>query len=686
MAKTKKENAKERKAGGRRVSVLDIVLYLLIICFLVGGGMVAYFVASAVRDLPVITDLDVEMEETSFVYNRNGEVWTELHATENRIPVKLKDLPKHVIDSVLAAEDVRFYSHRGVDLRAIMRALFANIKAGETTGQGGSTITQQLAKKQFLTDNRTWTRKVQDAIMAVRYEREFTKDEILEKYLNEIPFGRGAYGIGAASRAFFDKAPAELSVDEAAFLAGMIKGPYLYDPADNPTGGLNRRNTVLTQMAEYGLLPAAEAETLRGRPLNTIEPRSGMVVEGAYFLDYVLKQLLAKHASELVYGGGLKIYTTYSPEAQKAVEMAIASTLDSDFPYEGEDSMQAAAVVMDVKTGNVLAMVGGRKHEEMLAWNRAVDTKRQPGSAFKPLSVYVPALEAGLLPNLVINDSPITYTDPVTGEEFSPTNYDGSFSGLVTMREAVRRSLNVVAIKVQDMIGSQASVDIAEKMGITSLVKQRTAEGLNDYTRSVALGGLTYGVSTLDMAVAYGTIANRGIKVDPITILRIEDKNGNVLEENKTKRSLVISEEAAFLMTSMLKDVVSGGTGSAANIGRPAAGKTGTTSDWKDAWFCGFTPNTVGIVWMGFDHDKTMQQWKITGGSYPALMWRRMMQEVTSGEAPTDFPIPANMMSAQICNKTGELPSPACPAGDIVTELFPKGKAPATLCTYPHGR
>ncbi|MGE5578497.1 MAG: transglycosylase domain-containing protein [Bacillota bacterium] len=685
MAKSRKENAKERKPGGRRVSVLDMILYLLIVCFLVGGGAVAYVVATAVKDLPVITDLDVEVDETSFVYDGEGKVWTQLHATENRIPVKLEELPKHVVDAVLAAEDHRFFSHWGVDLRAIFRALWSNLKSGDSTGQGGSTITQQLAKKQFLTDSRTWTRKIQDALMAIRYEREFTKEEILEKYLNQIPFGRGAYGIGAASAAFFDKSPAELTVDEAAFLAGMIKGPYLYDPADNPEGGLNRRNTVLMQMAEYGFLAREEAETLKAKPLATIEPRTGVVAEGAYFLDYVLKQLLAKYPSELVYGGGLRIYTTYSPEAQRAVDSAIASSLDTDFPYENADSMQAAAVVMDVKTGNVLAMVGGRKHEEMLAWNRAVDTKRQPGSAFKPLSVYIPALESGILPNLVVNDSPITFTDPITGEKWSPTNYDGSFSGLVTMREAVRRSLNVVAAKIQDMIGTKLSLETAEKMGITSLVKEYTSAGLNDYTRSISLGGLTHGVSALDMAVAFGTIANRGIKVEPITILRVEDKNGNVLMENKTKRQLVISEETAFMMTSMLKDVLGpGGTGAAANIGRPAAGKTGTTSDWKDAWFCGFTPNTVGVVWMGFDQNKTMERWRITGGSYPALIWGKMMRQITAGER-AEFPMPATMTTVQICKKTGELPSPACPASDVVTEFLPKGKEPSTLCTFPHG-
>jgi penicillin-binding protein 1A len=669
----------------KRSHILDIIIYLILASVLIGGGIVAYLVAPIVRDLPALANLEPKPRQTSFVYDREGKVWTELYSTENRIPVKLADLPKHLVDAVLSSEDVRFYSHHGVDLRAILRALVSNVR-GDGEIQGGSTITQQLAKKLFLEDSRTLKRKIQDAVLAMRLERQYTKQEILEMYLNQVPFGRGAYGIEAASRAFFGKSPRDLTVDEAAFLAGMIKGPYLYDPIDNPKGALARRNTVLDQMAEYGFLPKDEAEKLQQKPVNTVTTKTDMVGEGAYFLDYVLKQLLAKYPSELVYGGGLRIYTTYSPEVEKAVEKAISATLDRDFPYKNAESMQAAAVIMDVKTGHVLAMVGGRKHEEMLSWNRAVDTKRQPGSAFKPLAVYVPALESGMGPNLVVNDSPVDFIDPVTKEKFAPVNYDGHFRGLVTMRDAVRESLNVIAVKVQDMIGFKKSLETAEKLGITSLVKTSTEAGLNDYTRSLALGGLTYGVSPIDMAVAFGTIANRGVKVEPITILRIEDKNGNPLEEHRTTRSLAISEEASYLMTSMLKDVIAEGTGSAANIGRPAAGKTGTTSDWKDAWFCGFTPNTVGIVWMGFDQEKTMEAWKITGGSYPALMWSRMMKEITAKEAPADFPGPSTIVQAKICVKTGELPSPACPPTDVRTELFVRDKVPKTLCTYPHGR
>jgi len=670
--------AKKRKK--KKIPWLDIILFTILFVALAAGGFAVYMVSRAYNSLPAISNLEPKPSETSFVYDRHGNVWRELHSTENRIVVDLKDLPQHFIDAILAAEDHRFYSHPGVDLRAIARALFLIITGRDF--QGGSTITQQLAKKAFLTDDQTLIRKLQDAMLALKLERQFTKNEILEMYVNIVPYGRGAYGPEAAARAFFGKSIRDVTVDEAAFLAGMINGPYLYDPADNPQGALTKRNQVLDQMAAYGFITPQEAAEYKQRPLNTIERGAGEAIEGGYFLDYVLKQLLSRYPAEKVYGGGLRIYTTYDPDAQRAVDKAISETLDADFPYQGADSMQAAAIVMDVDTGHILAMSGGRKHEGMLAWNRAVDAKRQPGSAFKPLAVYVPALEEGIMPTTLVEDTPVTWVDPQTGEEFSPRNYSGTFSGVpVTVRYAVQESLNVVACKVQDMIGIAKSLEMAEKMGITSLVKVPTPDGRTDYTRSLALGGLTYGVSPLDMAVAYATLANKGIKVEPIAILRVEDKDGNVLEQHNTKRTLVISEETAFLMTSMLQDVILHGTGQAANIGKPAAGKTGTTSDWKDAWFAGYTPETVGVVWIGFDQGKTMAQWRITGGSYPARIWGRMMKEICKNETGTFTP-PSTIVSLQVCKKTGLLPGPYCPAEDIYTEYFLKNQLPREICMH----
>ena len=673
------------KTKTRRVNVFLMLLYVMLAAILIVGGVTAAFVFSAIKEvLPVLADLEPKPSQTSFVYDKDGRVWTELHATENRVLIELEELPQHVKDAILAAEDHRFYDHFGVDLRAIMRAFVSNVFGDSNTVQGGSTITQQLAKKAFLTDTQSYKRKIQDATAAIMLERKYTKDEILEMYLNQVPFGRGAYGIEAGARAFFGKSASELTVPEAAMMAGLLRGPSYYDPTDNPENALKRRNTVLDQMAEYGYITEAECEEYKKAPINAISGRQSVVTSGGYYLDYVLKQLLSRYPADMVYGGGLKIYTAYSPEAQEAAEKAIATVLDKEFPYEGTDSMQAASIVMDAKTGHLLAIVGGRKREGSLGWNRAIDAKRQPGSSFKPLAVYVPALEEGLGPGTVIDDSPITWTDPATGERFSPRNYSGTFQGLVTLRTAVRESLNVVAAKVQDIIGLRKSLEMAERMGITSLVKEPTPDGRSDLTRSLALGGLTYGASPLDMAVAYGVLANRGIKVEPISIIRVEDKNGNVLEEHVPKRELVISEETAYLMTSMLQSAVKEqyGTGRAADIGKPCAGKTGTTSNWKDAWFCGYTPSLVGVVWMGFDQEKTMEQWKITGGSYPARIWKEMMSVITAKQAPEDFVKPSTIVTSPICKKSGLLPGPFCPEEDIAEELFVKERQPNSMCTY----
>ncbi len=675
---------KRKRTKKKRMPTLDIIIYVVLGICLVGAGFAAAIVLSAIRDLPALANLEPEPSEISILYDRNGDIWTELRSTEYRVPVTIRDMPSHLIDAVLAAEDHRFYTHPGFDLKAIFRALYQNIK-DDSSLQGGSTITQQLAKIAFLEQDRTLKRKVQDAIVATLMERKYTKNEILTMYLNQVNFGRGAYGVEAAARAYFGKSVSELGVDEAAFIAGAIRAPSYYGDKSNIEQSLTRRNTVLNQMAEYGFLTQDEAETHKNKALNIIDHEPKAVTEGGHFLDYVLQQLLSRYPSDLVYGGGLRVYTTYSPKCQKAAESAIKKVLDPVFPYkEDQDNIEAATVVMDVKTGHLLALVGGRRHESMLGWNRAVDAQRQPGSAFKPISVYVPALEQGMGPYTVIDDSPVTWVDPITKERFSPRNYSGTFQGLVTMRSGVRQSLNVVACKVQDMVGLQNSLDMSEKLGITSLVKTPVSGGRSDLTRSLALGGLTYGVSPLDMAVAFGTIANRGIQVEPISILKVEDKNGNVLEEHTTNRNLVISEESAYLMTSMLQDVltVPGGTGRAAYFGRPAAGKTGTTSDWKDAWFSGYTPSTVGVVWMGYDQEKTMSQWKITGGSYPAVIWNHMMKSITQEMPVEEFTRPATIIEIEVCNQSGLLPGPNCPAENIVKELAVKGNTPKSTCDY----
>lgn len=671
-----------KRTSKKRNAVWDVLVFLFIGLFLVGAGLTGFFVMGALRDLPALANLEPKTTERSVVYDREGNVWTELHSSEYRIPVPLEELPDHFIKAVLAAEDHRFYTHQGVDLKGILRALWANLSSSDGSLQGGSTITQQLAKMAFLEQDRIWKRKIQDAVVAFLLERKYTKNEILDMYLNQASFGRGAYGPEAAAKAFFGKSAKDLTVPQSALIAGMLRGPYLYDPESNPEGALKIRNTVLDQMAEYDFITLDEARAFKEESISAIPlGNAPMVPHGAYFLDYVLKQLLARYSADEVYGGGLEIYTTYSPQAQAAAEAAISSVLDNEFPYEDDGSLQAASVVMDVKTGDVLAIVGGRKHTGLLGWNRALDTKRQPGSSFKPLAAYVPAIEQGMGPGTVIDDSPVTWRDPTTGERFSPRNYSGDFQGPVTLRKALRESLNVVAAKVQDIVGIDKSFETAQRLGITSLVSVPTADGRSDRTRSLSLGGLTYGVSPLDMAVAYGTIANRGIRTQPLTITKVVDKRGITIESHEPVRTLAISEEVAYIITDMLKDVISypGGTGRAADIGVPAAGKTGTTDDWKDAWFCGFTPTKVGIVWIGFDQEKTMERWKVTGGSYPALIWRAMMQPLVDGNI--DFQRPAKVVTQTICQESGLKAGPYCPAESLVEEIFLENHVPTAPCT-----
>jgi len=659
---------------------LWIRLILVAVLLFVGVGAAGFtWVAGALRELPALSRLEPRPSLTSFLYDCNGKVFAPLHAEENRVPVSLKKVPAHVRQAVIAIEDAHFYEHFGLNVMALMRAAF-NIVTGRSF-QGGSTITQQLAKTAFLTYDRTLKRKVQDMVLAIELERRYTKDEILEMYLNQIPFGRGAYGIQAASQLYFGKNVDQLTLAEGAMLAGMIQAPALYDPYSHPQAAKNRQSMVLQQMVKCKFITPEEQAKASSEPLKLKPLKTNQIEVGAYFVDYVLQQLLERYGKEAVYEGGLQVYTTVDPAIQKAAEKAIATVLDPVFPIKPDgDYPEGAVVVLDPKTGYIRALVGGRNHDRWLAHNRAVQSKRQPGSAFKPVIVYAAALEKGFTAGTVIDDSPVQYPQ-LSGEVWSPENYDRVFRGLVTLREAVERSLNVVAVKTLDAIGVKTGVDYAEKLGITSLVRV-TKEGRNDLNLSAGLGGVTDGVIPLDMAVAYGVFANGGIKQEPISILKVVDRNGNVLEEHRPVGRQVIKPQTAWLMTDILKGVISSpwGTGGRANIGRPAAGKTGTTSDYTDAWFCGYTPDLVGVVWMGYDKDKTMEKQKVVGGSYPALIWNQVMKEAHKNIPPKDFPAVKDIVTVSICSKSGKLPSSVCPAEGIRTEVFIKGTEPVEVC------
>jgi len=656
---------------------------LVVLTLLVGLGGVAAataYVSRAVAGLPPLEAIEPRPSLTSTVYARDGSILAELHAQEHRMPVRLSQVPLHVRHAFIAMEDHRFYSHFGVDLRGILRAVYVNL-----TGQGfqgASTITQQLARNAFLTMERTYTRKIQEAILAIQMERTYTKDEILELYLNQINFGRGAYGVQAAAHAYFRKDISEVNLAEAALLAALPWRPPL-----NAVSGdmLARQRNVLEKMYRHGFITAGQREEAGATEL-VIQPRpQGRVHAAPFFLDHVLEVLLRRFGAETVYTRGLEVHTTLDPRMQLAMESALRRNLDG--LRMQPDGVQAAALIIDPATGHIRAMMGGRVHETRLGLNR-VFSLRQPGSAIKPLSVYVPALDRGYSPGNVIDDAPVSFPQLPPAPPFEPVNYyrEGAvpvFSGLVTLREALDRSLNVPAVKLVSRLGPQVSMNYLRQLGITTLVSETTAAGLTDLALApMALGGLTHGVSLMEMAMAYAVLANRGIQVDPVAVLRVVDADGNVLYEAMPRPRIVLSEATSFMSTHMLRTVITRGTGRSAAIGRPAAGKTGTTDDYSDAWFFGYTADLLGAVWMGYDRDFTMRDGRVTGGSHPARIWADMMRVAHEGLPVRDFPglRGDQLVQVEICTKSGRLPGPLCPPAHRTTEVFLRDRAPSEPC------
>lgn len=660
---------KERPLSRLR-AVLLVVLFLALVIFATGAG----FLVGTIRSLPVF-DPTWAPPQTSMLYDKDGNVFATLHAEENRIPVSIDDMPKYLPEAFVATEDERFFRHWGFDLRGMARAIYVNL-----TGKGfhgASTITQQLVRKAFLKrEDVTIKRKLQEIFLAIQVERRYTKKEILEMYLNQIPLGHGAYGVQAASQVYFGKDVGQLTLGEAAMLAGLAKSPYGYSPFQNMEVALNRRAVVLNQMVRNKYIDADQAEEAKKEPLNLAQLKKYAEYPAPYFVDHVLAQLLDKYGDEVVYGAGLKVYTTLDKGIQEAAEKALKKTLDPVYPLDkGKVQPEAAVVVIDPKTGHIVAMIGGRSHGEQLKFNRATQAKRQPGSAFKPIVVYTPAVDMGYTPSTVVDDSPVTYN--IVGQPpWTPQNYDKKFRGLITIRQALESSVNVVAVKVLDKIGIRTGYDYAVRMGISTLVPKGPR---NDYTLPLALGGVTDGVTPLEMAKAYAVLANQGIKVEPIAITRVVDRNGNILEENTPRQEVVLSRETAYLVTDMLKGVIERGTGTPANIGRPAAGKTGTTSDDVDAWFVGYTPDYVGVVWMGYDKPRDMG--KVYGSTYPAPIWRQFMTEAHKKVPVHDFERPSTIVDvAAVCTKSGKLPGPWCPAETVRSDIFLKGTEPTEQC------
>jgi penicillin-binding protein 1A len=669
--------------------------------------------------------------------------------TENREIISIDQVPRQVINAVLAIEDANYYQHKGLDYIGIFRAFLKNLQAGKVV-QGGSTITQQVAKSLLLTRERKYSRKIKEAILARRMNKRFTKDEILEIYLNQTYFGHGSYGIESASESYFQKHVWELSLPEMALLAGLPKAPSTYDPSRNPERAKERRDLVLERMAKENFITEQERDEAAAQPLNLNLKKKAPLDPVAYFAEEVRRYLYEKYGEEALYRGGMKVYTTMDSVLQTAAQEALRKGLidldrrqgfrgpleyvstenfadaaerirqenglansipgiAEDLPWEAEQVVKAlvmrvdkdgadldlggvdgylplkemkwarppdftidyteyvvkkadevlsagslilvkhlgtrdstgrplfaldqepvaegALVCMEAPTGKVLAMIGGYdfNHSE---FNRATQAKRQPGSAFKPI-VYSAAMDNGFTPSSIIMDSPIIYDDPSQELKWKPANYSEKFYGATTLRTGIVKSRNVITIKLVQKLGIQAVIQYARRFGI----EQELPEDL-----SISLGSM--GVTPLELTSAFTVFANLGLKASPWFISKVEDRDGNVLEQGGPELVRSLSEDTAYIMQNLLRGVVQSGTGWRARaLGRPTGGKTGTSNDMVDAWYMGFTPKVVTGVWVGFDEEATLGQ-NETGSRAAAPVWLSFMEKAMEGRPVLPFPSP----------------------------------------------
>jgi 1A family penicillin-binding protein len=633
------------KKRSRWVAVLRIGL-LVFTLLLVAAGITGCVVYNSVADtLPDPTKPLKGIDQTTKVMDRNGVLIADLFAEQNRSNVALKDIPPVVRQAVIATEDERFYQHAGLDFIGMLRALVTDIRAGDTVA-GGSTITQQYIKQSILTSERSIKRKVSEAILAYRIEREYSKDQILEMYLNTIYFGHGAYGIQTASKVYFGKDVGALTTPEAAMLAGVIKSPKRYSPYYDMEAAKKRRDTVLSQLENQGYIDEAARSAAAAEAIKTVGLKHGSKV-APYFVEYLKEQLVETYGEAAVYRSGLQVKTTLDLRMQAAAESAVTKALNKP------TDPSAALVSLDPKTGQILAMVGGRDFATQ-QFNVAVQGHRQSGSAFKPF-VLVAAFQEGVSPEQTFESGPAKLALP-NGQTWSVTGAGGGGKGPMRLRPATAASVNSVFAQLIMQVGAEKVVKTASTMGIETKITPVPA---------VALGGMREGVTPLEMAAAYGTLANGGTRMKPYAILEVKSASGELLFSGAPVGVKAIDPAIAYLTTDLLKGVITGGTGKKAAIGRPAAGKTGTTQDNSDAWFAGYTPNLVAVVWMGYPEEmkpmNNVHGIKVTGGTFPAQIWAAFMKTAVSPLPKADFKKPAGLATAQICLETGMLATPYCP-------------------------
>ncbi|MFZ1684284.1 MAG: PBP1A family penicillin-binding protein [Candidatus Zixiibacteriota bacterium] len=665
-----------------------IILALAVMVFLTIVGVKTYQIYQS--ELPSFEQLhNIEPSLSTRVYDRNGVLLKEFYS-ENRALTPFKDIPRPLIDMLIANEDQAFYSHWGINLRraaivAVTNVLSLQIKAG------ASTITQQLSRLLFLNQKKTLERKIKEALTAIKLERTYSKNEILEMYLNQYYFSRGAYGVAAAAHAYFNKNVSQLDINECATLIGLLRGPNINSPFNNPDKSLKARNRVLYVYYEQGGIDQHTYDSLKNEPIKVAQ---GGENEGIapYFTETIRQYLLTKFGEDALYTGGMKVYTTLDAELQKVAEVAVQAKVDSlrsdishtfglrnpNYVITETDSItghkkptqklvQGALTSIDNATGGVLAMVGGRSFHES-EFNRAVQALRQPGSCFKPF-VYTACIDNGYKTTDIVDDNPIVLDIP-GAKQWRPNNYDGKFLGPITLRDGLRLSRNLATIRLLLKVRPEQAVFYARQMGITTPLPA---------VPSLAIG--VGEVRQIELVSAFTTFPNKGIHIPYKMIDKIVDRYGRVLENNLSiRKDEVLSAPTAFIMVDIMKSVVDAGTAQRARwmgFTRPAAGKTGTSDNYCDNWFVGYTPQVTTGVWVGFD-DKTSLGEAEDGARNAVPIWTQFMLAACKNLPPDDFEQPEGIVRADVCDESGELATDRCPK--VHSDVFKQGTEPTQEC------
>ncbi len=685
----KEKNSGKKKTKKKGLKVLKVILITILIMFLAFVGITIGAIISIINGADGFDLSEFEVSElTTVIYDKDGNEFANLYNSENRMYASLSDISPYLPKAIIAIEDERFETHFGVDIKRSAAATFNYLLHGGKSDFGGSTITQQLIKQVTEDNSYSWKRKVREMVRAIQLERVLSKDQIIELYMNINYFGAGAYGVETASYTFFDKSAKDLTIAECALLASLPQAPSSYNPHENPDKAEARQKLVLMKMLELGSITKEQYDEAIAQELvykmGALEASSS----NSYYVDSIITELISDLQKELgvtkvmaqrmIYSNGLKIYSVVDPKIQDILE---EQYLNQDLfklsngSYDPE--VQSAMVVMDYKTGNVVGLMGGAGEKTVLRGLNRVYVPRQPGSTMKILGVYAPGIDAGIFTSATtFDDTPVSFKISST-TTWKPLNSYSGYRGLTSVRKAIEISSNIIAAKAFQEVGVQTSKEYLKKFGITTISN-------NDISgAALALGGLTNGISPMEHGGAYAAIANKGIYWKPKLYTKIEDKNGEVLFEKTSELTEVISEESAYILTSMMKDVITGSnaTGSSANFsGMAIAGKTGTSNDSKDRWFVGYTPYYIASVWVGYDKPKVVSM----TGNPAAKIWKATMSKIHEGLKYKDFEKPSGVISYQVCADSGLLPTDLCrndPRGDrTITALFSKETIPKESC------